>query len=330
MNRRSYIPQLSVGLLLVLTFILSVRLSVGQNRSRLQKSSNSITAQLLGDSRRLFANHFFIKADEYFHKGYYPSMFDQAAAADQKPVPAMTAGALGGDAHEGEVEWMKQPRDRIERFSRHFFPSEHMHLDDGHDHDHDHDGDGIQDHDAAEHDHDHHDHHDHHDDHAHDHGADEHESNVSEILPWLQIAAELNPDKDEIYVTGAYYLRDRLNQVDEAEKFLREGWRHNRQSPAIIFELARIKEENRNQPDLARNLYKLALRNWEQTEAPKENPDSFLLMQILMRFAQLEQKQGNTDMAVQILRQLRTIAVRPDSIDRLILEYQGGFTPPTP
>ena len=33
---------------------------------------------LLGDGRKLFANHFFVKADVSFHSGYYPSIFDQA------------------------------------------------------------------------------------------------------------------------------------------------------------------------------------------------------------------------------------------------------------
>ncbi|MGA1238246.1 MAG: hypothetical protein ACO34E_15445, partial [Limisphaerales bacterium] len=34
-------------------------------------------SMLLGDGRRLFANHFFAKADAYFHRGRYPTIFDQ-------------------------------------------------------------------------------------------------------------------------------------------------------------------------------------------------------------------------------------------------------------
>ena len=41
----------------------------------------------MGDSRQLFANHFFTKADVYFHSGYYPSVFDQAIGG----APHMTA-----------------------------------------------------------------------------------------------------------------------------------------------------------------------------------------------------------------------------------------------
>jgi tetratricopeptide (TPR) repeat protein len=323
MNRDSYTPLLSIGLLLVVAFILAVSLSVRQDRSRIQQSSNSITAQLLGDSRRLFANQFFTKADEYFHRGYYPSMFDQAAVADKTARPAMTIGAVGGNAHEGEVEWMNQPRDWIERFSRHFFPSVHTHLDDGPHDKHDHDGDGVQDHAAEEHDLVEHEGHVDGDEHPKENS----DSNVSEILPWLKIAAELNPDRADIYVTGAYYLRNRLDQVDEAEEFLREGWRRNPKSPAIIFELGRIKEENRNRPDLARNLYRLAIRYWIETESTKEEPDELLMMQILMHSAKAERAAGNTEIAVRTLRQLRTISPHPESIDRLIEEYQAAPIP---
>ena len=42
--------------------------------------SADLLAVLLGDARRAFANHFFIKADAYFHSGYYPSIFDNRAA----------------------------------------------------------------------------------------------------------------------------------------------------------------------------------------------------------------------------------------------------------
>src|SRR6266571_2056790 len=42
------------------------------NRSK----STDILTVALGDSRRLFAKHFYVKADAYFHRGYYPTIFD--------------------------------------------------------------------------------------------------------------------------------------------------------------------------------------------------------------------------------------------------------------
>ena len=38
------------------------------------------STSLLGDSRRMFANSFYVKADEYYHSGYYPTIFDNNAA----------------------------------------------------------------------------------------------------------------------------------------------------------------------------------------------------------------------------------------------------------
>src|SRR5262249_53893018 len=68
--------------------------------------------------------------------------------------------------------------------------------------------------------------------------------NAGEVLPWLRLAADLNPNQIEAYTVGAYWLRSRLGKTREAEVFLREGWRANPNSYEILFELARLYEEN--------------------------------------------------------------------------------------
>jgi tetratricopeptide (TPR) repeat protein len=94
--------------------------------------ADNLMAVVLGDARRLFANHFFVKADVYFHSGYYPSIFDQAA-------PRNTAHLAGGhdehddhderkDEHEKEMDFLGPPRDWVERFGRNFFITQHTHL----------------------------------------------------------------------------------------------------------------------------------------------------------------------------------------------------------
>ena len=45
--------------------------------------------------------------------------------------------------------------------------------------------------------------------------------NRSEILPWLKLSAELDPQKIETYTVAAFWLRD-LGKIKEAERFLRE------------------------------------------------------------------------------------------------------------
>ncbi len=51
-------------------------------------------------------------------------------------------------------------------------------------------------------------------------------NNEREILPWLKISAELDPQKVETYTVATYWLRN-LGKVNEAEDFLRQGLRSN-------------------------------------------------------------------------------------------------------
>lgn len=325
MNHPNHIPHLLLVLLLIIAFSLSTRLVTEELAREPGRGSQSLTVMLLGDSRRLFANHFFSKADEYFHAGYYPSIFDQAAVATKGGGSAVATGAITGDAHAGEVEWQNEPRDWIERFSRNFFPSEHVHLDAMGGDDHDHDGDGVPDHAAEDHDHDHD--HGHAHDHGHGKGAANDGSQMREILPWLRISAELDPNRIETYVTGAYWLRKRMNRVAEAEEFVRDGLRANPKSYALVYELARIQEEHHQNIARARNLYQLALRYWDESQRLAPEPDHFLLAQILGQLATLERREGNTARAVGLLRELRKISPNPAGIDQLIQDTEAGKPP---
>lgn len=319
-----------MALLLVLNFSVSTRLWTAQVLREDDQSRPGILKALLGDSRRLFANHFFVKADQYFHAGYYPSIFDQAAMQAKGAGSAVATGAVTGDAHAGEVEWMVEPRDWIERFSRNFFPSEHIHLDDGGD-DHDHDGDGVPDHAPDEHDHDAH---GHAHDHGHSHGHDDHDddagssgSKIGEILPWLRIAAELDPNQVETYITASYWLRQRMDRVAEAEAFVRDGLRANPKSYELTFELGRIQLEHHHDVARARNLFTLALRYWNESQRLAPEPDNFMLAQILVQLSNVERKEGNTARAIELLRELRRISPNPEGIDQLIRDTQEGKPP---
>ena len=48
--------------------------------------------------------------------------------------------------------------------------------------------------------------------------------NEREILPWLRLSAELDPQRVETYTVAAYWLRA-VGKMVEAEHFLREGLR---------------------------------------------------------------------------------------------------------
>ena len=53
-------------------------------------------------------------------------------------------------------------------------------------------------------------------------------------MPWLQISQELDPHRVDTYLVTAYWLRNRMHKVNEAEQFLREGLRANPGNAAIL------------------------------------------------------------------------------------------------
>jgi hypothetical protein len=119
--------------LLVCCFTLATVLDApfGRLRAKTDTSAGMLTA-LMGDSRRLFANHFFSMADAYFHSGFYPTMFDTAGTEDHSHLTeeAHEQAGAGHDEHHEET-FLRPPKDWIERFGRHFFPTVHTHLTNG-------------------------------------------------------------------------------------------------------------------------------------------------------------------------------------------------------
>src|SRR5947209_1661287 len=71
------IAALCPALLLTLAFSLAAYLKPRLDAREPQSAAESDPfASLLGDGRRIFANHFFVKADAYFHSGFYPTIYD--------------------------------------------------------------------------------------------------------------------------------------------------------------------------------------------------------------------------------------------------------------
>src|SRR5712675_1020635 len=67
-----------------------------------RRQSDNFFSVLLGDSSKIFANNFFVKADEYYHSGYYPTIFDNNSAF-QTPHMAADTGAVASH-NQGEDE----------------------------------------------------------------------------------------------------------------------------------------------------------------------------------------------------------------------------------
>src|SRR6266436_7348662 len=130
MTRRTstiLILLLLIGTCFSLSTILQPRAAAWSGR----RDSGNVLKVLLGDGRRLFANHFFVKADVYFHSGYYPSIFDQAQAPKDSRHLTAKEGSKEDEEHERQMNFLGRPTDWIERFGRHFMITEHTHLEGG-------------------------------------------------------------------------------------------------------------------------------------------------------------------------------------------------------
>lgn len=247
-------------------------------------------AVLLGDTRQMFANSFFVKADAYFHSGYYPTIYDNNAPF-KTPHIGEDSSTMESKNTGDESSFLGQPHDWIERLNRNMFPSEHTHLDEGGA-----DGKG-----AAE---------------------------VKEIMPWLKISAELDSHRVETYLVTAFWLRNRMHKVNEAEQFLREGLRANPGSAAILYELGQLYFESRHNPEQARNLYLTALDSWGRENSGKEEQDKFLFGHITVALAKLEEQAHDIPKAIKYLKLLKRTAPDPAVIQKQIDELQPAAAKP--
>jgi tetratricopeptide (TPR) repeat protein len=287
-------PQLSLVLLLTGCFSLAAWLGPRFNQLN-TRQENSFMATMFGESRRLFANHFYTRSDVYFHSGYYPSIFDKTESKKENHLAESAGKETGHDGHDeaehkhdehcdhGEEQgFLGKPKDPMDAFTRHFFVSEHKHL------------------------------------------TEKGANAPKEILPWIMLAAQLDPQKIESYTVGAYWLRT-LNKNDEAEQFLREGLRQNPHSYEIMLELGRSYFERQDYVR-ARNVLEMSISQWREQENAKSEAEQnrFAAMQILNYLARVEDRTGNRERTVEWLAILKKISPHPAEIDKRIAEVRAG------
>ena len=271
-----------IKLVLILLFAGSFTLAtvldgpVRELRAR-SRGSISILATLLGDSRRMFANHFYAKADAYFHSGFYPGIFDAAQAEGKSHMEEEREASERQEADHDEEEagFLGKPKDWIDRFGRHFYPTTHTHLE----------------------------------------NADQ-----REILPWLRLAADLDPQLIQTYLNGSFYLRTGLNKPREAEEFLREGLRANPDSYELLLELGYVYDFNKNDPRAARRLWELALQKWKKQDAAGLNPPVKACVEILDGLVRTDRQQHDLKQLLSDLEALKLVSPNPESIEKALQE----------
>lgn len=261
----------------------------------------------IGDGQKVFAGHFYRKADVYFHSGMYPSMFDNKESFKTAHI-GEDAGATGSKNTGEEENYLGGPRDIIDRFGRNFFPTKHTHLDQG----------GCSCCAGGK----------------HQPGkelADSEGGEVREILPWLKLAQELDPENPLTYSVTAYWLRSRMNKSREAELLLREGLKHLPNHPVLLFELGRIyyqpfsSEHNDGDLARARNIWLSAVSAWQQQEANQPDPDKFILQQILTHLAKLEEDAGDLPRALSYWEQALDVMPESQAIPQRIAEVRAAL-----
>ncbi len=280
--------------LLVFCFGVAAHLTPQFQTWRGSRAGGDIFNVVLGDSRRMFAQSFFVKADAYYHSGYYPTMFDNKEAFQTQHMAADT-GAVSDKNHGDEESFLGPTRNWIDAFGRHFFPDRHTHLDEG--------GAG---------------------------GDLSGSENVREILPWLKLSANLDPDNPQAYTVTAFWLRERMHRTAEAEAFLHEGLRNNPDSYDILFELGRLYYEGYHDAQRARNVWELAVRKWLALAPEDQKENKLIFEQITTRLAQLEADAGNVPRAIDWYHAAQKVSLTPDAIQQRIDELSKKISAKQP
>jgi hypothetical protein len=251
-----------------------------QNRDA---SSAGFLVALMGDSRRLFAHEFFAKADAYFHSGFYPTIFDYQKPGTESDLKEESHDKPGGEKEEKETSFLGPPKDWIDRFGRHFYPTQHTHL---------------------------------------------HGGNEREMLPWLKLAADLDPHEIDAYLTASYWLRTSLNKPHEAEEFLRQGQRANPDSYQILLELGRIYLFSYSNSFVARNILVEGRQKWRQQEAAKGKPDPNAYEEILGTIVRADRARGDQKLLLADLEELLKVAHSKEQLQQEIDRLKAKLDAP--
>jgi hypothetical protein len=244
-----------------------------------ENSSANVLVALMGDSRRLFAHQFFAMADAYFHSGFYPTIFDnKKPGAESDLKEESRAKTENAKEREEESSFLGKPKDWIERFGRHFYPTVHTHL----------------------------------------HGGDE-----REMLPWLKLAAEMDPHELDPYLTASYWLRTSLNKPHEAEQFLRDGQRANPDSFEIELELGRVYFYNYTNTIVGRNIFVLARQKWRKQDMAGAKPDPHAYEEIMGELVRTDRAKGDLKQQLADMEDLLKVARSKDIVQRQIDELKA-------
>jgi tetratricopeptide (TPR) repeat protein len=144
-----------------------------------------------------------------------------------------------------------------------------------------------------------------------------------EILPWLRLSADMDPQLIETYTVGAYFLWQHLNRPQEAEAFLREGLRHNPGNYEILFGLGRIYYQHDHDIDRARNVWQLALTCWMKQDSAAQKENRLGFEEITVNLANLERDAGRYADAINWFQAAQKVSPNPPALQQQIDEIKA-------
>jgi hypothetical protein len=202
---------------------------------------------------------------------------------------AEDTGAVHSKNSGEEESFMGPPRDWIDAFGRHFFPDRHTHLDEG----------GPQD-DLS--------------------SSDQ----VREILPWLKLSTDLDPQNVQNFTVTAYWLRQRMHRTEAANQVLLDGLHENPGSCDILFELGRLYAESYHDTNRAENVWVAAAKNWKPVKGDDDEvaANNFIYEKITTQLGETERNAGRWQSAIKWFREAQKVSRSPGSLQDQINETE--------
>ncbi len=154
--------------------------------------------------------------------------------------------------------------------------------------------------------------------------------NEREILPWLRLAADLDPQKIETYTVGAFFLREHLGRPDQAEAFLREGLRNNPDSIEIYFELGRIYRESYHDLGRARNVWQMGLNKFLALKPDQQKDSKLLFEELAVNLGRLEEEAGKYEPAINWFHAAQKVSPAPEALQSQIDAIQKKISAKQP
>jgi len=142
--------------------------------------------------------------------------------------------------------------------------------------------------------------------------------NEREILPWLRLAADLDPQKVDTYTVGAFFLREHLGRTKEAEAFLREGLRNNPDSCEILFELGRLYHDSSHDLNRARNVWQMGINKFMSRTGDQQKETKLVFEELVVNLGDLENEAGNYAQSINWLHVAQKLSPSPQALQKQI------------